>query len=117
MSQGKSEATRERWERESYRPAVERSGERRTSFATESDLPVAPLYTGDGDPEGRIGFPGEFPFTRGIQPTMYRGRLWTMRQYAGFFDSRGVQRPLPLPPLPGANGPIGRLRPADADGV
>ena len=70
-----------RWERETYKPAVERSPERRGAFHTESGLPVDPLY---GRGEDSAGYPGEFPFTRGIQPTMYRGRLWTMRQYAGF---------------------------------
>src|SRR5262249_59440738 len=54
-----------------------------------SDLPIDPLYTGDGlgpdwDPKVKLGDPGEFPFTRGIHPTMYRGKLWTMRQFAGF---------------------------------
>src|SRR5213079_2355005 len=55
---------------------------------TSSKIPVRPLYTpGDldgNDLETRVGYPGQYPFTRGIQPTMYRGRLWTMRQYAGF---------------------------------
>src|SRR5207244_5774459 len=47
--------------------------------------PVAPLYTPDALPDpGEIGFPGEFPYTRGVYPSMYRGRLWTMRQFAGF---------------------------------
>jgi methylmalonyl-CoA mutase N-terminal domain/subunit len=73
----------ERWERETYQPAVERAGERRAAFQTESDLPVAPLY-GPADPPAALGLPGEYPYTRGVQPTMYRGRLWTMRQYAGF---------------------------------
>src|SRR5437764_7144339 len=54
---------------------------------TSSKIPVRPLYTpddSDGDDlQTRVGYPGEYPFTRGIQPTMYRGRLWTMRQYAG----------------------------------
>ena len=45
---------------------------------------AAPKDLAAFDPENELGFPGEFPFTRGIQPTMYRGRLWTMRQYAGF---------------------------------
>ncbi|MEK9659973.1 MAG: methylmalonyl-CoA mutase family protein, partial [Chloroflexota bacterium] len=73
----------ERWERETYRPAVERTGERRVTFATESDLAVSPVY-GPTDPPTILGLPGEYPYTRGVQPTMYRGRLWTMRQYAGF---------------------------------
>jgi methylmalonyl-CoA mutase N-terminal domain/subunit len=62
--------------------------ERKEHFTTLSGLPIDRLYTRDDlsgtDPEGSIGYPGEFPYTRGIYPTMYRGRLWTMRQYAGF---------------------------------
>ncbi len=72
-----------RWLRETYEPAVRRFPERKPSFATESDLDVAPLY-GPADAAENVGFPGEYPFTRGVQPSMYRGRLWTMRQYAGF---------------------------------
>ena len=73
-------ADQQRW-REEY----ERSPERLTSFTTLSGEPVRPLYT-DADlpsPE-RIGLPGQPPFTRGVYPSMYRGRLWTMRQFAGF---------------------------------
>ena len=73
-----------RWEREAYGPAVKRSPERRAGFTTDSDLTVAPLYSGTDPDDEHLGYPGEFPFTRGIQPSMYRGRLWTMRQYAGF---------------------------------
>ena len=62
--------------------------ERKTSFTTLSGLPVERLYTeeslGEWHPDGALGYPGEFPYTRGIYPTMYRGRFWTMRQYAGF---------------------------------
>jgi methylmalonyl-CoA mutase, N-terminal domain len=62
--------------------------ERRTVFLTTSDIPIADLYTPADvaalDEDRDLGRPGEFPFTRGVQPTMYRGRLWTMRQYAGF---------------------------------
>ena len=72
-----------RWLRETYEPAVRRFPERKPSFATESDLDVAPLY-GPADAPDSLGFSGEYPFTRGVQPSMYRGRLWTMRQYAGF---------------------------------
>src|SRR6266403_788870 len=68
-------------------PAKE-AKERRERFSTASGLPLERLYTQEDlagrDPETSIGFPGEFPYTRGIYPTMYRGRLWTMRQYAGF---------------------------------
>jgi len=62
--------------------------ERREKFTTLSGLPVERLYTEEHlagwDPENALGYPGEFPYTRGIYPTMYRGRFWTMRQYAGF---------------------------------
>src|SRR5438132_1786541 len=62
--------------------------ERKPKFSTLSGLPVDPVYAreslGTWDPETELGYPGEFPYTRGIYPTMYRGRLWTMRQYAGF---------------------------------
>jgi methylmalonyl-CoA mutase N-terminal domain/subunit len=62
--------------------------ERKEHFTTLSGLPIDRLYTQENlsgtDPGGSIGYPGEFPYTRGIYPTMYRGRLWTMRQYAGF---------------------------------
>ncbi len=74
------------WEEKTLRPALERSGERDADFAT-SIGPVEPLYTpaDDGRDYNRdIGYPGEYPFTRGVQPTMYRGRLWTTRQYAGY---------------------------------
>jgi len=71
----------ERWYRERYAPVPERD----VTFTTLSGEPVRPLYTEADlpDPE-RIGLPGEFPFTRGVYPSMYRGRLWTMRQFAGF---------------------------------
>jgi methylmalonyl-CoA mutase N-terminal domain/subunit len=72
----------ERWFRERY----ERSPERGALFSTLSGEPVEPLYTPEdvGPFDERIGFPGEYPFTRGVYPSMYRGRLWTMRQFAGF---------------------------------
>jgi methylmalonyl-CoA mutase N-terminal domain/subunit len=58
---------------------------------TSSRIPVRPLYTSrdldGGDAEQKLGYPGDYPFTRGVQPTMYRGRLWTMRQYAGMGDA------------------------------
>jgi methylmalonyl-CoA mutase N-terminal domain/subunit len=62
--------------------------ERKPKFTTLSGLPVDRLYTeknlSNWSPDGALSFPGEFPYTRGIYPTMYRGRFWTMRQYAGF---------------------------------
>jgi methylmalonyl-CoA mutase N-terminal domain/subunit len=63
------------------------TGERDALFTTLSGEPIRPLYTEadlPADPAGSIGLPGEFPFTRGVYPSMYRGRLWTMRQFAGF---------------------------------
>src|SRR5256885_7274041 len=65
-----------------------KQAEREASFETISGEPVRPLYTeddlADWDPERDLGFPGEHPYTRGVYPSMYRGRLWTMRQFAGF---------------------------------
>src|SRR5689334_6435006 len=62
--------------------------ERKERFTTPSGIPIDRLYTEENlanwDPQSALGYPGEFPFTRGIYPTMYRGRFWTMRQYAGF---------------------------------
>jgi methylmalonyl-CoA mutase N-terminal domain/subunit len=79
---------REEWESETRDPARERFGARKDRFATVSNLEVDDLYTpndaADVDYEEDLGFPGEFPFTRGPYPTMYRGRTWTMRQFAGF---------------------------------
>jgi methylmalonyl-CoA mutase, N-terminal domain len=72
----------ERWFREKFA----RTPQRDALFTTLSGEPVEPLYGPEsvGSFEERIGFPGEFPFTRGVYPSMYRGRLWTMRQFAGF---------------------------------
>jgi len=76
-----------RWEATTLQQALDRFPERRAEFATESGIKVERLYT-PTDVETEyipdLGFPGEYPFTRGVQPTMYRGRFWTMRQYAGF---------------------------------
>ncbi|MBI5586296.1 MAG: methylmalonyl-CoA mutase, partial [Deltaproteobacteria bacterium] len=70
--------------------------ERKKAFSTISGIPVARLYTpGDlagSDYSADLGFPGEYPYTRGVQPTMYRGRFWTMRQYAGFATAEESNR-------------------------
>ena len=79
-SRSAEDPARERWRRETYEPARARRSERRESFATPSGLEPEPIYGAAHDG----GWPGEYPFTRGIRETMYRGRLWTMRQYAGF---------------------------------
>ena len=79
---------RRRWEEGPLAKSLEKSGERRESFETlsglETDRVYTPEHVADLDYTRDIGFPGEYPFTRGIQPTMYRGRPWTIRQYAGF---------------------------------
>ncbi len=81
-------AAKQGWEIRTLKPILNKGPERKPAFETSSGITLERVYTplespGD-DYLGKLGFPGEFPFTRGIQPTMYRGRLWTMRQYAGF---------------------------------
>ena len=81
-------SARKNWEERKLNPSLKRGKERKPSFVTSSGIEIKREY----DPEDLngfdfvddLGFPGEYPFTRGVQPTMYRGRLWTMRQYAGF---------------------------------
>ncbi|HEX8147701.1 MAG TPA: methylmalonyl-CoA mutase family protein [Pyrinomonadaceae bacterium] len=83
-----AEASVERWERETLEPVLRKRPERRERFETVSLDEVNRLYTpadvADVDFERDTAFPGEFPYTRGIHPTGYRGKLWTMRQFAGF---------------------------------
>ena len=82
------ESARKNWQERKLAPALKRGKERRERFATTSDIEIKRLYEpvdlNGLDFVNDLGFPGEYPFTRGVQPTMYRGRLWTMRQYAGF---------------------------------
>ncbi len=85
---------RARWDQKVAK-GLEKNPERRKSFKSTSHFEVDRLYTpehlGDGwDYAERLGFPGEYPFTRGVQPTMYRGRFWTMRQYSGFGDAKST---------------------------
>jgi methylmalonyl-CoA mutase N-terminal domain/subunit len=79
---------KERWAEDTLDPVLESYGERKDRFATVSGLDVDRLYTPDDvadlDYDEDLGFPGEEPYTRGVYPTMYRGRPWTMRQFAGF---------------------------------
>jgi methylmalonyl-CoA mutase N-terminal domain/subunit len=76
------------WEKNILQPTLEKSPERQSEFTTISAHPIRRLYTPadlpDWDPDQQLGFPGEPPYTRGIHSTMHRGRLWTMRQFAGF---------------------------------
>ncbi len=76
-----------RWEAETLRPAVAKTPLRQGTFATDSGVPVPAVVTAAhcrGELQEQLGLPGEYPFTRGVQPSMYRGRLWTMRMFAGF---------------------------------
>jgi methylmalonyl-CoA mutase N-terminal domain/subunit len=86
----------EAWEVKTLQPTLARAPERKKEFRTSSDIEVERLYTpldlSDHDYSNRLGFPGRYPFTRGVQPTMYRGRLWTMRQYAGFGTAEETNR-------------------------
>ena len=74
------------WLDKTYKKAIERNPERAEDFRTTGDIVLDPIYAPEdiSGSENTATFPGEYPFTRGVQPTMYRGRLWTMRQYAGF---------------------------------
>ena len=75
----------EKWKQEVLKPVLDRFPEREAEFKTSSGIPVEGFYLpDDSNYLEKLGFPGDYPFTRGIQPTMYRGRFWTMRQYAGF---------------------------------
>ena len=78
----------ERWKAETLNPALKNTPERAERFTSVSMTPVERLYTPADLPGWDVitdlGFPGEFPYTRGLHPTMYRGKLWTMRMFAGF---------------------------------
>ncbi|PMB74934.1 methylmalonyl-CoA mutase [Candidatus Bathyarchaeota archaeon] len=87
--------SKEKWEKETVTQSFEKMPER-DAFSTSSEIPVAraytPLDTADFDYLHDLGFPGEYPFTRGVYPTMYRARFWTMRQYAGFGTAEQTNR-------------------------
>ena len=84
------------WQTTTHQKAIERNPERSEHFESSSGAELDPLYgpedLADWNYHDKLGYPGEFPFTRGVQPTMYRGRLWTMRQYAGFADAAESNR-------------------------
>ena len=83
------EAEKNRWEEQVAKPTVEKFKERKTEFLSPSGIPLPRVATpGESDYLEESGFPGEYPFTRGVQPTMYRSRFWTMRQYAGFASAQ-----------------------------
>ena len=92
--EGTPNENQERWRRETLEPVTRRFPERREQFLTDSGIPIEPIYTpanGDASLED-IGFPGEYPYTRGVQPNMYRGRVWTMRQYSGYATAADTNR-------------------------
>src|SRR5712691_7702645 len=82
-----NDGARERWQRE-----LQASAQREEPATTVSGMPIEPLYTPDDlagfDCAAQLGYPGQYPYTRGIHASMYRGRLWTMRQFAGFGTPR-----------------------------
>ena len=81
---------KKRWQEHTLGAQGRHTQERKSAFETPSGIPLPPFLTpsvSDPDYMDQLGFPGEYPFTRGVQPTMYRGRLWTMRQYAGYATS------------------------------
>lgn len=89
------DAEQKRWEEQTRQPVLKRFPERKMAFQTGSGIPLPPALTPqDADPDfmETLGFPGEYPFTRGVQPTMYRGRFWTMRQYAGYASAEESNR-------------------------
>ncbi len=90
------EQARKAWEEQTVKKTLAKAPERQEEFETHSGIPVERLYTpldlAEWEYRSQLGFPGEYPFTRGVQPTMYRGRLWTMRQYAGFGTAEETNR-------------------------
>lgn len=83
--------SKQEWLDKTRKPFIEKRAEQKDKFTTLSDIDIEPLYSKSDlkkDAEKNIGFPGEYPYTRGVYPTMYRGRYWTMRQYAGFGDAK-----------------------------
>jgi methylmalonyl-CoA mutase N-terminal domain/subunit len=89
--------SKEEWERTTLKQALERSPERPVRFTTVSDLEVPRLSTPedlgpDWDPQEKLGYPGEYPYTRGVHATMHRGRMWTMRMFAGFGAAEDTNR-------------------------
>jgi len=92
MNREDLEKLRKEWEEKTLGKVLEKFPERSEKFETDSGIELrrvySPLDVDESDYQENLGFPGEFPFTRGVQPTMYRGRMWTMRQYAGFANAR-----------------------------
>ena len=120
MKSVRAESERQRWEAEVLEPALKKSPERAVPFTTVSGRPIERLYTADDlatlDYTRDLNHPGAFPYTRGIHPTGYRGKLWTMRQFAGYGTPGGDQRAVQGAARGGRHRPQRGLRSADADG-
>src|SRR2546429_9227087 len=99
---------RRQWEATTLGESLEQQPERTPRFSTLSDLEIARVYAPDDlpalDPARDLGLPGEYPFTRGIHPTMYRRRLWTLRQFSGFGSPEDSNRRLHYLPEHGLSG-------------
>ncbi len=116
-----------RWGETILKKTLDRFPERKDEFQTSSGIPIPRLGlpsealhqtengTGTMSDYERLGFPGEYPFTRGVQPTMYRSRFWTMRQYAGFATAEESNQRYRYLLEQRADRPVGGLRPADPD--
>ncbi len=91
-----SKELKKQWQSETLEPFLARGGERKEQFKTASEIPIERLYApddlADWNYAAQDGFPGQYPYTRGIYPTMYRGRFWTMRQYAGYATAEESNR-------------------------
>ena len=89
-------SSKQEWIDTKLKPSLEKAPEREEQFLTTSGIEIDDIYTPDDcqgvDYNEKLGYPGEFPFTRGVQPTMYRGRIWTMRQYAGFASAEATNK-------------------------
>jgi len=112
---------RREWEEESLEPSLRKMPESQDEFTTVSLKPIERLYTPldveDIDFERDINFPGMAPYTRGIHPTGYRAKPWTMRQFAGYGSCVRHQPALQIPARTRTDGAFDRLRFADADGL
>ena len=98
MSTSGGSNSKEEWRQNTLDPAVRRFPQREETFQTDSGLPIDTVYTPEDTPQTEAdylagqGFPGEYPYTRGVQSNMYRGRLWTMRQYSGYATATDTNR-------------------------
>ena len=110
-----------KWSEKTLGPVLKRFGERQDRFETDSGIVEDVLYTPEdregSDYDESLGYPGEYPYTRGVQPTMYRGRLWTMRQYAGLASPEESNRRYRYLLEQGQTGAERRFRPSDADRI